>query len=211
MGLSQVFEIQLFGELHDARGWANVEGARTLALRLERVADLPVGERLGLDADDVRILLLALGYLGLVAGHVELRRTLAAHNGQPLFRGGLESSSLSPILILCLDVENVLHVELEGLGAASADDARSLVHLEAATSSVANEEVVDVVVSVGILGLEREHPCIWGSVELDHSLHRQRPVDEVGRLIVDVFDADDHSLVVRICEDSIQRLHYLGT
>ena len=30
-------------------------------------------------------------------------------------------------------------------------------------------------------------------------LHRERPVDEVGRLVVDVFHLDDHPLVVRIC------------
>ena len=30
-------------------------------------------------------------------------------------------------------------------------------------------------------------------------LHRERPVDEVGRLVVDVFHLDDHPLVVRVC------------
>ena len=55
-----------------------------------------------------------------------------------------------------------------------------------------------VVISVGILGLESEDRGVGGSVELDHGLHGQGPVDEVGRLVIDVLHLDDHSLVVRI-------------
>ena len=38
-----------------------------------------------------------------------------------------------------------------------------------------------------------------GTLSQDGDLHRERPVDEVGRLVVDVFHLDDHPLVVRIC------------
>ena len=54
-------------------------------------------------------------------------------------------------------------------------------------------------VRVGVLGLQGEDPGVGRGVELDHRLHGQRAVDEVGRLVVDVLDADDDSLVVRVC------------
>ena len=58
---------------------------------------------------------------------------------------------------------------------------------------------MEVVVSVRVLSLEGEHGGVWGSVELDHGLHGQGPVDEVGRLVVDVLHLDDHPLVVSVC------------
>ena len=63
---------------------------------------------------------------------------------------------------------------------------------------VPDEEVVEVVVGVGVLGLEGEDRGVGGSVELDHGLHGQRSVDEVGRLVIDVLHFDDDSLVVRV-------------
>ena len=51
--------------------------------------DLPVSKGLGLDRDDVRVLLLALRNLGLIGRHVELRRPLAADYGKPLLDGRL--------------------------------------------------------------------------------------------------------------------------
>ena len=57
---------------------------------------------------------------------------------------------------------------------------------------------MEVVVGVRVLGLEGEHWSVGGSIQLHHGLHGQRPVDEVGRLIVDVLDFDDDSLVVSI-------------
>ena len=65
-------------------------------------------------------------------------------------------------------------------------------------TSVPDQEVVEVVVSVRVLGLQGEHGGVGGSVELHHRLHRQRPVDEVGRLVIDVLHLDDHTLVVRV-------------
>ena len=64
---------------------------------------------------------------------------------------------------------------------------------------VSDEEVVDVVVSVRIPGLQGEDGRVGRCVELDDGLHRQRPVDEVRRFIVDVFHLDNDALVVRIC------------
>ena len=66
-------------------------------------------------------------------------------------------------------------------------------------TSVPDEEVVEVVVCVRVLGLQREHGRVGRRVQLDHGLHRQRPVDEVGRLVIDVLDLDDDTLVVRVC------------
>ena len=53
-------------------------------------------------------------------------------------------------------------------------------------------------VGVWVLGLEGEHGGVGGSVELDHGLHGQGAVDEVGRLVVHVLDPDDDALVVRV-------------
>ena len=60
-----------------------------------------------------------------------------------------------------------------------------------------------VVISVGILGLESEDRGVGGSVELDHGLHGQRSVDEVGRLIIDILHLDDHSLIVSVYNQKI--------
>ena len=66
-------------------------------------------------------------------------------------------------------------------------------------TSVPDEEVVEVVICVWVLGLEGEHWCVGRRVELDHGLHRQGPVDEVRGLVIDVLHLDDHSLVVSVC------------
>ena len=57
---------------------------------------------------------------------------------------------------------------------------------------------MQIVIRVGVLGLEGEHPRVGRRVELDHRLHGERPVDEVGRLVVHVLDADDDALVVSV-------------
>ena len=57
---------------------------------------------------------------------------------------------------------------------------------------------MEVVVCVRVLGLEREHGGVGRGVELDHGLHGQGPVDEVGRLVIDVLHLDDHPLVVSV-------------
>jgi hypothetical protein len=57
---------------------------------------------------------------------------------------------------------------------------------------------VDVVIRIGIASLEREDGRVWRSVELDDSLHGQWPVDEIRRLIIDIFHLNDHTLVVGI-------------
>ena len=67
-------------------------------------------------------------------------------------------------------------------------------------TSVPDEEAVEVVVSVGVLGLESEHRGVGRRVKLDHGLHRQGPVDEVRGLVIDVLHLDDHSLVVSVCK-----------
>lgn len=50
--LTHVLEVELLGELDDAGGGADVEGAGALALRLQGIADLAVGKRLRLHGDD---------------------------------------------------------------------------------------------------------------------------------------------------------------
>lgn len=50
--LQNVLKVQLLGQLDDARGGADVEGAGTLTFGLEGVADLSIGKWLGLDRDD---------------------------------------------------------------------------------------------------------------------------------------------------------------
>ena len=77
-------------------------------------------------------------------------------------------------------------------------DSGTLVNLEPAAGAVSDEEVVEVVVGVGVLGLQREDARVGRRVELDDGLHGQRTVDEVGRLVVHVLDADDDALVVRV-------------
>ena len=77
---------------------------------------------------------------------------------------------------------------------------RSVKNIQKLTS-VPDKKVVEVVIGVWVLGLESEHRGVGGSVELDHGLHGQGPVDEVGRLVVDVLHLDDHTLVVRICNN----------
>ena len=57
---------------------------------------------------------------------------------------------------------------------------------------------MEVVVGVGILGLQGEDPSVWRRVQLDDRLHRQRAVDEVRRLVVHILDPDDDALVVRV-------------
>ena len=65
-------------------------------------------------------------------------------------------------------------------------------------TSISDEEIVNVVVSVRIPGLQREDGRVGRCVQLDDGLHRQRPVNEIGRLVIDVLHLDDHTLVVRI-------------
>ena len=64
---------------------------------------------------------------------------------------------------------------------------------------------MEVVVGIGVLGLEGEHRGVGRRVELDHGLHRQRPVDEVRRLVIDVLHLDDHPLVVSVCKQGYFR------
>ena len=114
----------------------------------------------------------------------------------------LVSPPVAAVLVLGLDVEHVLHVELEGLRAAGAHHARPLVHLEPAAgcgkcyvtfaaspklssnpatdcyrkpllTSVPDEEVVEVVVGVGVLGLEGEDRGVGGCVQFHHRLPQE--------------------------------------
>lgn len=68
---------------------------------------------------------------------------------------------------------------------------------------------MNVVVRVRISGLEGKDGRVGRSVELDDGLHRKRPVDEVRRLVVDIFHLDDDSLIVRICHNN--RIDYTHT
>ena len=55
-----------------------------------------------------------------------------------------------------------------------------------------------VVIGVRIFSLKGEDSRVRRRVQLDDGLHRQRPVDEVGRLIVDVFHLHYNALVVGV-------------
>lgn len=54
------------------------------------------------------------------------------------------------------------------------------------------------VVGVRIARLESENRSVWRRVQLHHGLHRKGPIDEVRRLVVDVFHVYYHSLIVGI-------------
>lgn len=57
---------------------------------------------------------------------------------------------------------------------------------------------MDVVVCVGVSGLQRENGCVRGSIQLNDSLHWQWPIDEIRRLVVHILHMNDHALIVRI-------------
>ena len=102
--LAKILEIQFLGQFHNAGGWPYIEGpSRALPLRLQRVTNLTVGERLCLHRYDagkwkirgrligtvgeerrrdnsLGILLLVFRYLGFVRGHVELRRPFPTYD-----------------------------------------------------------------------------------------------------------------------------------
>ena len=54
MRVAVVFEVEVFGQSHVARRRSDVERTGALVLRLERVADLPLGERFGPHRDDAK-------------------------------------------------------------------------------------------------------------------------------------------------------------
>ena len=57
---------------------------------------------------------------------------------------------------------------------------------------------MDVVVGVGIASLEREDGRVGWRVELDDGLHRQRPINEVRRFVVDILHLNNNALIVGI-------------
>ena len=89
-----------------------------------------------------------------------LRPNLIVYISRPL--------SISSVLVLCLDVEHVFHVELEGLGTTCANHSTPFVNFKPTPgwkkerlvndlekksndlTSVSDEEVVEVVVCVGV-------------------------------------------------------------
>jgi hypothetical protein len=145
------------------------------------------------------VFFLVLGNLSLIARHVELRRPFSAHNRQSLLRRALETPIIHlAVLILSLHVQHILHIQLEQICAARPHHTRSFVHLKTPASSVANNEVVDVVIGVWIASLQCENWCVWRSVQLDHGLHGQGSVDEVGWLIVHIFHMDYDPLIVSV-------------
>lgn len=140
----------------------------------------------------LRVLLLVFRNFRLVARHVELRRTFAADNREPFFGRALEFPIVNlAVLIFRLHIQHILHVELEQVSSARSDHAGSLVDFKAPTSSVTHDEVVDVVVSVGVAGLQSENRGVWWCIQLHDRLHRQGAVDEVGRFVVDIWETNE--------------------
>lgn len=180
MRLSQVLEVQLLGQFHDAGRGSDVKRAGALALRLERVPYLSVGERLGFHRYDAAkkpgitvgyrlpdygvkgygdsllgVFPLVFRYLRLVRLHVKLRRSLAAHDRQPFLGRGLETPLVHPaVLIFCLDVQHVLHVQLKRIGAARPHHARPLVDLEPSAGCMKRTQMVSV----------RPEPANWAAL-----------------------------------------------
>lgn len=58
---------------------------------------------------------------------------------------------------------------------------------------------MDVVIGVGIPGLEGEHVSVRRCVQLDDRLHRQRPINEIRWFVVHVLHVDDDTLIVGVC------------
>lgn len=54
------------------------------------------------------------------------------------------------------------------------------------------------VIGVRIARLECENRRVRRRVQLHHGLHRKGPIDEVRRLVVNVFHVYDHSLIVGV-------------
>lgn len=147
----------------------------------------------------LRVFLLVLRNFRLIAWHVELRRTFATHDGEALFRRALELSVVDlSILIFRFDIQHILHVELEEVSSARSNHARSFVNLETSASSVAHNEVVNVVICIGIASLQCKNWRIRWCIQLYNSLHGQWTVDEVWRLIVHIFHVNNHSLIVSV-------------
>lgn len=61
-------------------------------------------------------------------------------------------------------------------------------------TSISNEEIVDVMIGIRIASLQFEYWSSRRGVELDDSLHRKRPIDKIGRFIIDVLYVDDYPL-----------------
>lgn len=77
----------------------------------------------------------------------------------------------------------------------------SVTFVRSLLTSISYDEIMDVMVSVRVSGLQSEHRSVWRSVELYHSLHWQWSIDETRRFVVDVFDMNDDPLVVSVCSN----------
>jgi len=61
---------------------------------------------------------------------------------------------------------------------------------------------MDIMIGIGISGLERENRSVGWCIQLNHRLHGQGAVDEIRGLIVHILHQDYHTLVVRILDAS---------
>ena len=69
---------------------------------------------------------------------------------------------------------------------------------------------MNVMIGIQVPRLQCEDGRVGLGVQLDHGLHGQRPVDEVGVLVVVVLHADDDALVVLVCEEVVGWGQYGG-
>lgn len=69
---------------------------------------------------------------------------------------------------------------------------------------IPDDEVMYTVIGVRVSRLKGENRSVWRGVQLDHSLHGERTIDEIRRLVVHVFNVYNHSLIVRVCKHKIR-------
>jgi len=65
-------------------------------------------------------------------------------------------------------------------------------------TSVPDDEIMYTVIGVRVSRLKCENRRVWRSVQLHYGLHWKRTIDEIRRLVVDIFDVYNHSLIVRV-------------
>lgn len=72
------------------------------------------------------------------------------------------------------------------------------VNISPSTSTVTDNEVMNIMVCVRVSCLKRKNWCIWWGIQLNNGLHRQWTIDEIWWLVVNVLHMDDDALIVGV-------------